>query len=77
MSASQLLSKLLDYVPEQDKDINPRGFKLSTHKSFIKSRPELQGLLGVDFDIKVKGDHAWLRIARFEAHSPPALPDTR
>ena len=77
MSASQLLSQLLDYVLEQDKDIDPRGFKLSTHKGFIKGKPDLQGLPGVDFDIKVEGDHTWLRIARLEAHSPPVLSDAR
>lgn len=77
MSASQLLSQLLDYVLEQDKEIDPRGFKLSTHKGFIKGKPDLQGLPGVDFDIKVEGDHTWLRIARLEAHSPPALSDSQ
>ena len=34
MSAHQLLSKLLDYVLEQAKDIDPRGFNLSAHKGF-------------------------------------------
>ena len=77
MSTSQLLGQLLDYVLEQDKDIDPRGFKLSTHKGFIKSKSDLQGLPGVDFDIKVEGDHTWLRIARLEAHSPPVLSDAR
>ena len=70
-------AQLLDYVLEQDKDIDPRGFKLSTHKGFIKGKPDLQGLPGVDFDIKVEGDHTWLRIARLEAHSPPVLSDSR
>lgn len=75
MSAGQLLSQLLDYVLEQDKDIDPRGFKLSTHKGFLKGKPELQGLPGVDFDIKVEGDHTWLKVARLEVHSPPAPPE--
>ncbi len=77
MTASQLLSQLLDYVLEQDKAIDPRGFKLSGHKGFIKSKPDLQGLPGVDFDIKVEGDHTWLRIARLQAQTPPALSDDR
>lgn len=76
MSASNLLRNLLDYVLEQDKDIDPRGFKLSAHKGFLKAKPDLQGLPGVDFDIKVQGDHVWLRIARLEAKSQPALPDS-
>lgn len=77
MSAHQLLTKLLDYVLEQDKDIDPRGFKLSGYKGFVRGRPDLQGLPGVDFDLKVEGDHIWLRVARLEAHPPPALPDER
>jgi very-short-patch-repair endonuclease len=73
MSAHQLLTRLLNYVVEQSKDIDPRGFKLSNHKGFLKSKPDIQGLPGVDFDIKVEGDHAWLRVARLEANPPPGL----
>jgi very-short-patch-repair endonuclease len=77
MSAPSLLIKLLDYVLEQDKEVDPRGFKLSQHKGFIKAKPDLQGLPGVDFDIKVEGDHIWMRVARLEAARPPALSDER
>ena len=73
----QLLSKLLDYVLEQSKDIDPRGFNLSGHKGFKKTLADLRGLPGVDFDIKIEGDHTWLRVARLEARSPPALPDDK
>lgn len=74
MSPSSLLNKLLDYVLEQDKEIDPRGFKLQGYKGFLKGRPDLQGLPGVDFDIKLDGDHVWMRVARLEANPPPALP---
>lgn len=77
MSAHQLLSKLLDYVLEQAKDIDPRGFNLSGHKGFKKAKSDLQGLPGVDFDIKIEGDHTWLRVARLEALAPPALADEK
>lgn len=77
MSAHQLLSRLLDYVLEQAKDIDPRGFNLSGHKGFKKTKTDLQGLPGVDFDIKVEGDHTWLRVARLEAFAPPVLPDEK
>ena len=77
MSARQLLRKLLDYVLEQAKDIDPRGFNLSGHKGFKKTNPDLQGLPGVDFDIKIEGDHTWLRVARLEALPPPALSDEK
>ena len=75
MSGPSLLIKLLDYVLEQDKEVDPRGFKLSQHKGFIKAKPDLQGLPGVDFDIKVEGDHIWMRVARLEATRPPAPSD--
>lgn len=77
MSAHGLLSKLLDYVLEQDKEVDPRGFKLAGYKGFLKGKPDLQGLPGVDFDIKTEGDHTWLRVGRLEAKSPPALSDDR
>lgn len=77
MSAHSLLTKLLDYVLEQDKDIDPRGFKLSGYKGFARAKSDLQGLPGVDFDLKIEGDHTWLRVQRLEAHPPPALPDEK
>ena len=77
MTAHRLLSKLLDYVLEQAKNIDPRGFNLSGHKDFKKTRSELQGLPGVDFDIKIEGDHTWLRVARLEAFAAPALSDNK
>ena len=77
MSAHQLLSMLLDEALEQAKDIDPRGFNLSAHKGFKKSKPDLQGLPGIDFDIKIEGDHIWLRVARIESMQPPALSDEK
>lgn len=77
MSSHSMLNKLLEYVLEQDKEIDPRGFKLQGYRGFLKGHPELQGLPGVDFDIKLDGDHIWMRVARLEAKSPPALPEER
>lgn len=74
---SNLLSKLLDYVVEQSKVVDPRGFKLTGHKGFLRTKPNLAGLPGVSFDLKVEGDHLWLRVERLEAKSPPAFqPDS-
>jgi very-short-patch-repair endonuclease len=75
MDTRNLLTKLLDYVLEQDKEIDPRGFKLQGYKDFIKTPPDLQGLPGVDFDLKAEGDHVWLRVARLEAMAAPAMSD--
>ncbi|MDR6392604.1 AAA domain-containing protein [Paraburkholderia phenoliruptrix] len=74
MSSSGLLTKLLDYVIEQSKDIDPRGFKLAGTDGFLRTSGDLRGLPGVDLDLKVEGDHVWLRVARLEAQNPPPVP---
>ncbi|MBN8440082.1 MAG: AAA family ATPase [Thauera sp.] len=71
----QLLHNLLDYVREQAKNVDPKGFRLSAAKGFLRRRTELVGLPGVTFDLKVEGDHTWLRVERLEAHRPPAPPE--
>jgi very-short-patch-repair endonuclease len=73
MSTKELLTKLLDYIEEQAKDIDPRAFRLGNIRDFLKSRGDLVGLPGVSFDINVEGDHLWLRVDRLEAHRPPPL----
>ena len=74
MSAADLMKKLLDYVLEQAKTVDPKAFKLAGHAGFLKGYADLQGLPGVDFDVQEDGDHIWLKTARLEAHPPPALP---
>ncbi len=71
--AANLLCKLLNYVIEQSKVVDPHGFKLSGHNGFLKNREALSGLPGVDLDIKVQGDHVWLRVQRLQALPPPVL----
>ena len=74
--AATLLHKLLEYIRKQAKDIDPRGFRLSDSKKFLWYREALVGLPSVDFDLKVAGDHIWLRLQRLEANPPPSLPNT-
>ncbi len=71
----ELLAGLLEYVNEQAKDINPKGFCLSAYGCFVKRNTELAGLPGVDFDIQLQGDHIWLRIERLEAKHHPEVPE--
>lgn len=68
-----LLTRLLDYIEEQAKDIDPRAFRLANAKGFLKRRADLAGLPGVEFDVNVAGDHVWLRVQRLQASKPPAL----
>lgn len=68
-----LLARLLDYVVEQGKEIDPRAFVLTGASDFRRFPKDLAGLPGVDLDRKVEGDHIWLQVARLESTSPPAL----
>ncbi len=70
---ADLLVNLLDYVVEQSKDVDPTGFKLTGIKEFVKYKPNLQGLPGVDFDKKVEGDHIWMRVERLAELPPPQI----
>ena len=74
--AANLLCKLLNYVTEQSKVVDPHGYKLTGHKGFLKNKVALSGLPGVEFDIKVQGDHIWLRVERLQALAPPELTDS-
>lgn len=73
----QLLHGLLEYIREQAKDIDPRGFRLAGSKGFLRRREDLSGLPGVEFDIRVEGDHTWLRVARLEASPPPVISEDK
>jgi very-short-patch-repair endonuclease len=70
----RLLQRLLDYIEEQAKEIDPRQFCLSSAKGFIRRSQEIAGLPGVEYDIKVEGDHIWLRVQRFTPTEPPEVP---
>jgi len=74
--AANLLRKLLNYVVEQSKVVDPRAFRLAGHTGFIKQQTALAGLPGVEFDVKVEGDHIWLRVQRLQALPPPELQDS-
>lgn len=67
-----LLICLLDYIKEQAKQINPAAYRLANAKGFQRQRGDIAGLPGIEFDIKVAGDHIWLRIPRLVAKPPPA-----
>ena len=70
-----LLGRLLDYVVEQSKAIDPRAFNLANVADFKRFPRDLAGLPGVDFDVKVEGDHIWLQVVRLDAKSAPRLAD--
>jgi hypothetical protein len=67
-----LLTRLLDYVVEQSKEVDPRAFVLTGPSDFRRFPRDLAGLPGVELDRKVEGDHIWLQVKRLEANSPPA-----
>ena len=69
-----LLTRLLDYIVEQGKEIDPRAYVLTGTSDFRRFPKDLAGLPGVDLDRKVEGDHIWLQVARLASTSPP-VPD--
>ena len=71
----RLLTRLLEYIEEQAKEVDPRQLSLSNVKGFIRRSDEIAGLPGVEYDIKVEGDHVWLRVARFTHTNTRAIPD--
>jgi very-short-patch-repair endonuclease len=73
MNAPDLMRKLLDYVLEQSKTVDPKAFKLTGQPGFQKARAALQGLPGVSLDVAGEGDHVWLKVARLEAHRAPDI----
>ena len=70
-----LLYKLMEYIREQAKDIDPRGYRLEASKTFLERREDIAGLPGLEFDLKVVGDHIWLKVPRLEANPPPRAPE--
>ncbi len=49
----ELLVGLLDYIKEQAKVIDPRGFVLGSTGAFLRRQKAVAGLIGVEFDLKV------------------------
>lgn len=76
MSATprDLLQRLFEYIEEQVKDIDPRGFQVSKNSSFDCSPEDVVGLPGISMDIQLEGDHIWLKVDRLDADKPPAIP---
>lgn len=56
--ASELLTKLLDYVIEQDKDVDPRGFMALSSKIFRRTQLELAEHIGVQLNLD---DCRWMQ----------------
>ena len=75
MPPRDLLKDLLEYIEEQAKEIDPKGYRLSAAKGFVRRHTDLVGLPGLEFDLRPEGDHIWLRLARLGAHRPPIVPD--
>jgi hypothetical protein len=76
-TARELLTNLLANIKEQAKDINPHGYRIGNVKSFAKNRQEVAGSPGVEFDIKLEGDHIWMRVLCLSLRKPVGRGQTR
>jgi hypothetical protein len=56
--------------------VDPRGYRISASKGFVRHPAELAGLPGIEFDLRVEGDHIWLRFPRLPV-SKPKPPEDR
>jgi very-short-patch-repair endonuclease len=74
-SPRDLLKGLLEYIEEQAKEIDPKGYRISAAKGFVRRNADFAGLPGLEFDLRPESDHIWLKLARLEAHRPPVVPD--
>lgn len=70
-----LLKRLFEYIAEQLKEIDPKGFQLQKHSGFLRFPADIAGLPGVKSDIRQEGDHVWLQVDRLAAASPPKVPE--
>src|SRR5579883_1564670 len=71
-----LLVRLLNYIKEQAKEINPHAYRLAGTRGLVRMPRDISGLPGIEFDLRVEGDHVWLRIPRLAAARPPNPPAT-
>jgi very-short-patch-repair endonuclease len=69
-----LLHRLFEYIEEQAKDIDPRGFQVSKHSGFKCNPEDIAELPGIHLDLQLEGDYIWLKVDRLEADKPPAIP---
>jgi len=71
--AHERLKGLLNYIAEQLRDADPRGFRIDSAGAFVVRPADLSSLPGVKQDLKAEGDHVWLRVERLEAAQPPKV----
>jgi len=74
-SPRDLLKDLLEYIEEQAKVVDPRGYRISSIKGLVRHNDNLAGLPGLEFDLQPEGDHVWLHLDRLVSHHPPLVPD--
>ena len=60
----ELLISIFDYIEEQLKDIDPRGYNLAKIQGVKLVPTEISKLPGVVIDEKLDGDHIWIRVKR-------------
>lgn len=71
--AAHHLSRLLDCVVEQAREIDPKSFHLGRHKHWLKLRADLHGLPGLSLNTGSAEEPVWLRLERINSEPPPAL----
>ncbi|WP_108645592.1 AAA domain-containing protein [Polynucleobacter rarus] len=68
-----LLCQVFDYIGEQLKSIDPRGFNLANQVGWKIKALDIQNKPGVTLNIQVPEDHIWLRVSRLEEQPSPRI----
>lgn len=72
-----LLAKLFQYIGEQLKEIDPRGFNLSKVSNFKIKPADIALLPGLELNLQTEGDYIWLRLKRIEPTKPNKITEKK
>lgn len=70
-----LLAQLFQYIGEQIKEVDPRGYHLSKITNLKIKPSDIVNLPGLDVNLDTEGDYVWLRLKRIEQSKPNRITD--
>ncbi len=68
-----LLRQVFDYIGEQLKNVDPRGYNLANQASWKIKALDIQNKPGISLNIQTEEDHIWLRVSRLEEQRSPRV----
>jgi len=68
-----LLRQVFDYIGEQLKNVDPRGYNLANQVGWKIKALDIQNKPGISLNIQTEEDHIWLRVSRLEEQRSPRV----